>query len=174
MSPSYLTCSDILFHMSHQDLTAVGCGCSLPSLKPPSALGSSTSTTICSILYFPPEQQEAQNWEGGGKARCSHLCGCRPGGWWAPGRISSPGARSTVQERAARRSHSSSQPPCTVATAEEAEKPRRAANCIKKEMNKHSEKRYSAEMRSECICVLGMVDGIQVTQRSVKDFWQFS
>lgn len=68
-----------------------------------------------------------------------------------------------MQERVARHSHSASRPPRTVATPEEAEKPHRAANCIKREMNKHSEKRCSAEIRSECICVLGMVDDVQVS-----------
>lgn len=144
-----------------------------PSLKPPSPLDPlHLHPSALSCISFGAAR--TQNWEGGGEASSPHLCGCRPGGWWSPGRISSPGARSTVQERAARHSHSASQPPCTVATPEEAEKPHRAANCIKKEMNKHSEKRYSAEVCSECICVLEMVDDIQITQCSVKNLWQFS
>jgi len=62
--------------------------------------------------------------------------------------------------RAPKYSHSARQQPGTVAKPEEAEKPHRAANYIRKEMNKHAENRYSAE----CVCVLGMVHYIQITQ----------
>lgn len=81
LSPSYLTCSDTFLHTSYQGLTSCWSHSrfpskpfkdnpySLPSLKPPFPLGSSTSTSIFSVLCFPLEQQEAQHWEGWGKAR---------------------------------------------------------------------------------------------------------
>lgn len=75
----------------------------------------------------------------------AHPCCWAPAGWLCQHEPWSAGAGSTVMSTAPRHSCSPRQLSVTLATSGGAGKPRRAANCMEREMNKHFEERYFAD-----------------------------